>query len=407
MAYENMTVEYVYNLLINSFQRMFNNRLRLLPKCFIVVLSKVLAGIFVILYKHAGWNLLQMFPNTASFKTVDVLGHKINPLVQLGIQFGVGEPAKGTSWEGTVRVTAISTGKVLTIGTQLKSELTGLLYNVTANTGIEDATVEVPVYCVKAGLDGNLNMDDVLKFVSPLGFVEQNAVVTGTTNAGTDDETEEHYRNRVKTGYGAQPQGGSLNDYRTWGQEVAGVLQIYPYGDKEHPAGVLLYVAGDSSIYPDRIPDRGLCIAVGEACTYDPDTGIANRKPLTAVLDPDFDESYSNVNPVTVTTFDVYVTGMEGAVFAVFGESLKNELNTYFLNRQPFIRGLDDENLRSDSVVKNAVIAVTNGVALSLQASFDTAKIELDSTEIESYKLGFGELCKLGDLYINGVKYEE
>ena len=53
------------------------------------------------------------------------------------------------------------------------------------------------------------------------------------------------------------------------------------------------------------------------------------------------------------------------------------------------------------------MIAVTNGVALSLQASFDTAKIELDSTEIESYKLGFGELCKLGDLYINGVKYEE
>ena len=63
MAYENKTVDYVYNLLINSFQEKFNNSLRLLPKSFIVVLSKVLAGIFVILYKLAGWNLLQMFPD--------------------------------------------------------------------------------------------------------------------------------------------------------------------------------------------------------------------------------------------------------------------------------------------------------------------------------------------------------
>ena len=31
MAYENKTVDYVYNLLIESFQEKFNNRLRLLP----------------------------------------------------------------------------------------------------------------------------------------------------------------------------------------------------------------------------------------------------------------------------------------------------------------------------------------------------------------------------------------
>lgn len=407
MAYENKTVDYVYNLLINSFQEKFNNKLRLLPKSFIVVLSKVVAGIFVILYKLAGWNFLQMFPDTASFETVNVLGHQINPLVQLGIQFGVGEPAKGTTWEGTIRVTAVAKGKVLTLGTQLKSDLTGLLYNVSANTGIEDDTVEVPVYCVQSGLGGNLNVSDTLKFVSPLGFVEQGAVVLGTTHAGTDDETEEHYRNRVKAGYGPQPQGGSLNDYRTWGLEVPGVLQIYPYGDKEHPAGVLLYVAADSEIYPDRIPDRGLCKAVGEACTYDPDTGSANRKPLTAVLDPDFNETYSNVRAVSIKVFDVYITGMTGAIFADFGSSLKNELDLYFLNRQPYIRGLDDENVRTDSILKNAVIAVTNGVASSLQASFDTAAMKSGAEYIDSYKLGQGELCRLGELYINGERYEE
>ena len=50
MAYENKTVDYVYNLLIQSFQEKFNNRLRLLPKSFIVILAKVCAAVFVVTY---------------------------------------------------------------------------------------------------------------------------------------------------------------------------------------------------------------------------------------------------------------------------------------------------------------------------------------------------------------------
>ena len=98
---------------------------------------------------------------------------------------------------------------------------------------------------------------------------------------------------------------------------------------------------------------------------------------------------------------------MTGAIFADFGSSLKNELDLYFLNRQPYIRGLDDENVRTDSILKNAVIAVTNGVASSLQASFDTAVMKSGAEYIDSYKLGQGELCRLGELYINGERYEE
>lgn len=406
MAYENKTIDEVYSLLIQSYQDKFNNKFRLLPKSFIVVLSKVSAAVYITLYKLAGWIYLQMFPDTASFETVNILGHSIRPLVQLGNQFGVGEPESGTAWEGTITVAAVSLGKALTLGTQLKSDVTGLIYNVSANTGIEAETVEVPIYCTQSGEAGNLSAGDEVKFVSPLGFVEQTAVVSGTTRAGTDDETEAHYRSRVQTGYGPQPQGGSLTDYRTWAQGVAGVLQVYPYNDKESPAGVLLYVAGEPSIYTDRIPDEGLCVAVGVACTYDPDTGKASRKPLTAVLDPDYDETYANVKSVTVASFDVYVTEMTGAVFADFCASVHSELAGYFEGREPFIRGLDDENARVDLVLRNAVIAVVNGVATSLQAQFGTATIQTGGAETEAYALGQGELCKLGDLYVNGVKYE-
>ena len=404
MAYENKTVDYVYGLLIQSFQDKFNNKFRLLPKSFVVVLSKIFAGVFVILYKLGGWFYLQLWPDTASFEAVTVLGNTIRPLVQLGKQFGVGEPESGCEWRGTITVTAVSTGKALTLGTQLKSDKTGLVYNVAENTGIEASAVQVPVYCVQAGESGNLSAGDVLNFVSPLGFVETNATVSGTTQAGTDDETEEHYRNRVKPGYGPQPQGGSLSDYRIWAQGVSGVMQVYPYNDTDNPAGVLLYVAGDPSVYTDRIPDSGLCKAVGEACTYDPDTGKASRKPLTAVLDPDFDESYANVRPVRVTTFGVSITGVTGAVLADFSASVKSELAAYFESREPFIRGLDDENARADDVLRNAVIAVVSGVASSFHARFDTAFLLFNNTSPrEAYTLGQGELCELGELRVNEV----
>lgn len=402
MAYENKTIDEVYNLLIQSYQEKFNRKLRLLPKSFIVVLSKVSAGVYVTLYKLAGWIYLQMFPDTASFETTNILGHTIRPLVQLGKQFGIGEPASGTAWAGTVTVTAVSQGRALALGTQLKSDTTGLVYNVSASTGIEAETVEVPVYCTQSGEAGNLSAGDKVKFVSPLGFVEQTAVVSGTTLAGTDDETEEHYRSRVQAGYGAQPQGGSLTDYRTWARGVPGVLQAYVYNDKNSPAGVLIYVAGEEGIYADRIADRGLCAAVGEACTYDPDTGLANRKPLGAVLDPGRDETYANVRPVTVTAFDVYITDMTGAVSADFCGAVRSELEAYFKGREPFIRGLDNENARTDTVLRNAVIAVVSGVATSLRAQFGTATMRTGGTETESYALGQGELCKLGALYVNG-----
>lgn len=407
MAYENKTIDYVYNLLIQSFQEKFNQKLRLLPKSFMNVLAKVLAGIFVIQYKLAGWFYLQLFPDTADFAAVEILGQSVRPLVRLGNLFGVGEPLNGQAWEGTARVAANAMGKSLTLGTQLKSDKTGLVYNVATNTAVDSEEVEFPVYCTQQGTAGALDVGDVLKFVSPLGFVSREATVSGTTANGTEDESESHYRSRVMSGYGPQPQGGSLTDYRTWALDVAGVLNTYPYNDKNSPAGVLLYVAGNPEIYPDRVPDKGLCIAVGKACTYDPDTGKASRKPLTAVLDPAGDETYANVLPVIVKTFDVFVSGLDGAGTGDFGDSLAAELKIYFENREPYIRGLTDDTGRTDDVLRNAVIAVASGVATAMQAKFGTAKMQLDGSETEAYTLGQGELAALGNLYINGVAHGE
>lgn len=405
MAYKNKTIEEVQQLLIRSFKHDFNTRLRILPKSFIKILCKVFAGVFIVVYKLVGWYFLQMFPETADWKEVTILGVRLRPLVKLGVLFGVGEPLAGVQWRGIITIDVLTQGSVLYSGAQLKSNVTGKLYIVEETKTLLQQKETVSVVCTEIGMAGNLEQNDTLNFVNPYGFIKTEAVVFDVVRVGLDNETEISYRNRVINRFRLQPQGGALADYRIWASEVPGVLNVYPYNDKEQPGGVLLYVSGISDVYADRIPDKGLLKKVGEACTYDPETGRATRKPLTAMLDPKNDGSYSNVKPVSVAVFDVVITGVSGIAPADFAQVVRPSLQNYFLDRDLYIRGLSDDNNRTNVISKNHVITVVNQIAVSVKAIFETAEIRKDGKVAPLYTLDNGELARLGALAIDGVQY--
>ena len=405
MAYKNKTIEEVQQLLIRSFGHKFNTQLRILPKSFIKILCKVFAGVFIVVYKLVGWYFLQMFPETADWKEVTILGVRLRPLVKLGVLFGVGEPLAGVQWRGIITIDVLTQGSVLYSGTQLKSNVTGKLYIVEETKTLLQQKETVSVVCTEIGTAGNLEQNDTLNFVNPYGFIKTEAVVSDVARVGLDNELESSYRNRVINRFRLQPQGGALADYRIWASEVPGVLNVYPYNDKEQPGGVLLYVSGISDVYADRIPDKGLLKKVGEACTYDPQTGRATRKPLTAMLDPKNDGSYSNVKPVSVAVFDAVITGVSGIAPADFAQVVKPSLQNYFLDRDLYIRGLSDDNNRTNVISKNHVITVVNQIAVSVKAIFETAEIRKDGKVAPLYTLDNGELARLGALAIDGVQY--
>jgi len=405
MAYKNKTIEEVQQLLIRSFEHKFNTQLRILPKSFIKILCKVFAGVFIVVYKLVGWYFLQMFPETADWKEVTILGVRLRPLVKLGVLFGVGEPLAGVQWRGIITIDVLTQGSVLYSGTQLKSSVTGKLYIVEETKALLQTKETVSVVCTEIGTVGNLEKNDTLNFVNPYGFIKTEAIVSDVARVGLDNERESSYRNRVINRFRLQPQGGALADYRIWASEVPGVLNVYPYNDKEQPGGVLLYVSGISDVYVDRVPDKGLLKKVGEACTYDPQTGRATRKPLTAMLDPKNDGSYSNVKPVSVAVFDVVITGVSGIAPADFAQVVKPSLQNYFLDRDLYIRGLSDDNNRTNVISKNHVITVVNQIAVSVKAIFETAEIRKDGKVAPLYTLDNGELAKLGALAIDGVQY--
>jgi hypothetical protein len=144
---------------------------------------------------------------------------------------------------------------------------------------------------------------------------------------------------------------------------------------------------------------------VGDACTYDPKTGKATRKPITAVLDPAGDGSYTNVRPVSVVEFDIYITGLTGVIPSDFAEAVRPAVEDYFLGRESYIRGLSDDNNKTNVVSKNNVSSTVDQIAISVKAEFDSVVMKQNEDIEPSYSLGMGELSKLGRLFINGVEF--
>jgi uncharacterized phage protein gp47/JayE len=403
--YDNKSIDEIRTLIIGSLQQEFNNKLRILPKSFIRILASVLAAVYIVLFKQIGWMFLQMFPETAYFGEINTLGIKIRPLVKWGVLWGVGEPRRGTQWRGTITVNVVAKNTVLSTGTQLKSDLTGKIYIVDETKVLENDTETVYLICASTGTIGNLETGDNLYFVESLGNVKKEAAVTTVLDVAIDDESEADYRYRVVNRWRVQPQGGALADYRIWGMEASGVLNIYPYKDDDSPSGVFIYVSGNPAVFPNRIPSAALLIAVGNACTYNSETGIASRKPVTAVIDPRNNGTFANIKPVILKIFDIYIDGLAGISALEFSENVRTPIKEYFLGREPYIRGLSDDNNKTNLVSKNNVSSVVDQVAISLKAEFESVTMKEEDVVTPAYTLGMGELCDLGNLYINGVLF--
>jgi uncharacterized phage protein gp47/JayE len=403
-AFENKTIGEIRDFIINSIQSKFNTAFRMLPKSFIRTIATVFSGVYIVLYKQIGWVFLQLFPETAHWDDVNILGSRVRPLVMWGKLIGVDEPKTGTQWRGGITVSVTTEDGTLVAGTPLKSDITGKLYITEDSVPLDAETVNVPIICAESGTAGSLEAGDILSFANPLGNVQKTAAVSAVTEYPRDDETEPEYRARVASRFRNPPLGGALSDYRRWASDVNGVLNTYPYKDINSASGVLIYVAGVPSLFPDRVPSAALLRSVGDACTYDPETGKASRKPVTAVIDPKADGTYENVRPVSIVGFNVYITGVAGVPVGDFAEAARPAIENYFLGREPYIRGLSDDNNVTKIVSRNNVSSVADQAAISVKAEFDSLTMQLGTGVLSVYTLGQGELAKLDNLYINGAQ---
>jgi hypothetical protein len=72
------------------------------------------------------------------------------------------------------------------------------------------------------------------------------------------------------------------------------------------------------------------------------------------------------------------------------------------MGREPYIRGLSDDNHKANVVSKNSISSVVDQTAVSLKAEFDSVSLRHNGVIIASDTLGMGELCEMNALYVNG-----
>lgn len=387
------TTQEITDNIVAQLEASISQTIPLLPKSFTRVLAKALGGVLVLIYRYAGFSLLQQFVTSATIEETIVNGTALSPLIEWGRIFGVGDPLDGSRAELLVDVTVINQVGSLPGNSQLLRADTGVIYLTVAPVPLVSALVQVTVRASSqqgggdaVGNIGNLEDGDIISFANPLPNVATDAVVDSTVTEGADAETEEAYRARILDRTQARPQGGAYADYRVWGGEVDGVENIYPY-TSDTPGEVDVFVEATTAIDPDGIPTPALLDDVFDAIELD-DNGLATRRPANAAV---------NTLAITRTAYNVDIAGFDAEDPATVQADISQALDEYFRGREPFIVGLSVLP-RQDRITQGSVAGVVSEVASESGATVSLVTLKLGAVEIVVSALGNGEKAKLGNV---------
>lgn len=382
------TTKEISDSIVAQIEAALSQTIPLLPKAFTRVLAKALAGLLTLVYKYAGFIFLQLFVAHATFRETTINGVTVRPLVEWGRLIGVGDPVAATRAELVVTVTVQNQTGSLGAGEQLLRTQTGVIYRTVAAVALDAPTVNVTIRASSdqsggdgAGATGNLEAGDTVSFANPIANVARDAVVVSAEVTGADGETEEDYRERIIRRFQRKPQGGAYADYQQWGEELAGIVGIFPYTSAS-PGEVDVYVEADeaSSGSPDGIPTAQQLQDVADAIELD-SSGLATRRPANAAV---------NTLPIVRTAFDLTVSGLNPGT-AEAQAAIEQGVDEYLRSREPFIVGLSVLP-REDRVTDAAVSGIVDGIVSSLGATVTTVNL----TPGPATTLTQGEKAKLG-----------
>lgn len=348
----------VRDLIVSGLESSLSTTIPLLPKAFSRVLAAVLAGAILLVYKYAGSIFLNLFVRYASTEPTTINGKVVIPLVEWGRLVGVGDPEPADRAEHTITITVTNQTGSLALNAQLIHPATQVIYLTLATVTLNAATKTVTVRASSdpagnggAGAVGNLPVGTVLEFANPLPNVAREATITtAQTVAGKDAETWPNYRLRILKRFQRPPQGGAYADYQVWGEEVTGVVNVYPYAS-DLPGHVECYVEADTNTDPDGIPTLAQREDVYDAIQMDV-AGVPTRRPVSAAV---------KVLEITRLTFSANIFGMLVDDEDETKADIEEGLVEYALSREPFIVGLTSLP-RRDRITQAEVAGIVTNV---------------------------------------------
>lgn len=384
------TTQEIADQIVAQVEAQISQTIPLLPKAFTRVLAKVLAGVVAILYRHIGFWALQKFVQHASYRPCTIGGRTFVPLIEWGRLFGVGDPTAATRPEHTITVQVLTQTGEIEQGRVLLHEATGTIHEVLAPVQLDAASVTVRIRCVGdqnngdgSGSLGNLSNGEELTFANPLAQIKSVATVASQEVTGADQQSESVYRSRVVRRVQRPPQGGAYADYQQWGEEVAGILNVYPYTGL--PGDVDLFVeAVATAESPDGIPTQAQLDAVGASVQFDKE-GLPSRRPANAAV---------NILPITRSAWDYIISGLDPDTPELRAQ-IEDGIDEHLRSREPFIVGLSVLP-RKDRILESEVAGIVHGIASATGASVTTVSQLIGVTPTPTGTLGHAEKAKKG-----------
>jgi uncharacterized phage protein gp47/JayE len=393
MSLDTPSTKEISDNIIAQIEASINQTVQLLPKSFIRVLSKVLAGVFILLYKYCGFIFLQLFIKTASYSDTTINGKILNPLLEWGRLVGVSDPKSATNAELLIEIQVDNQIGSIDSQSQLIGKINGVTYLTLGSVLLNSSTVQVTIKAVAdqqngggLGIIGNLNNGDIVSFVNPLANIQRDAIVISQVVTGANAENIENYRQRVMDRWQKPPRGGAYSDYELWGEETEGIINVYPY-TSDCPGQVDVYVEAtpESSGNEDGFPTLAQLQAVLDSINYD-SNGLASRRPANCLV---------NTFSITRVQFDIRVVGLVVENVSEVRESIESSLLEYFKSREPFIEGLSIPP-RDDRITRVSISGIINDIVNANNGYFGNAFISISGIDTALYNLEIGEKAKLG-----------
>jgi hypothetical protein len=284
----------------------------------------------------------------------------------------------------------------LKTNSQLLGASNGVTYVTLGGVSLDSETVIVSIKAVSdqsggggEGVIGNLEVGDTLTFASPLANVSREVTVVSVDVTGADAEPVSNYRQRILDRFQKQPQGGAYADYEEWGEEAAGIINVYPYTGAPGQVNVYSEATPESCGNEDGIPTTAQLESVLNFINYD-DTGLASRRNANA---------WVNSNSIVRTGFNVIVRGItDVSDLGSVRDDIEDALTGYFWGLEPFIDGLSV--LPKNTITNTKVSAVVEDIVSAAGGTFTSVLFLVSGTSsyLSTYILGEGEKSKLEEV---------
>jgi len=310
------TIEQIKDRIISDVEGKINQTIPALPLSFVKVLASALSGMVYLLYQAILWVYGQIFPESADFFNLVLLGKIVGVEVVLAVQAVILCDIPGTGAQVDKGTLFISTNNIT--------------YRVTVATPIVLGVAEdVPLLALTSGDIGNLANGEILNIVETDLNLTGTAEVVGTQTTGADQESDESFSARVSLRYRIRYITGSPGAYALNGLEAPNFIWVGPYADIDLPGTVNLYGRVDNQT--DGIPTAPQLVELKNYSSFDTETGKEYRRPISDTI---------NTLAIFIREFDLEIFISNGN--PELNAKIENTVKTYITTLEPYIIGISD-----------------------------------------------------------------